>query len=118
MICWTADGTTVRALLLRGAANAGRQKTTLRKRPVRNCFMLIILLDYQERDAELLASVAFYLRTGITCFGIKVTSSGVANHRHYRGKKLCCFELRRTEIMLRKFARLSLWMVPIIFVGL
>jgi hypothetical protein len=45
MICWIADGTTVRALLLRGAATAGRQKTALRKRPVRNCFMFIILLD-------------------------------------------------------------------------
>src|ERR1035438_2915699 len=53
MICCTADGTTVRALLLKGAANAGRQKTALRKRPVRNCFMLIILLDKQGRDAGL-----------------------------------------------------------------
>src|ERR1019366_6283565 len=59
MICCTADGTTVRALLLRGAATAGRQKTALRKRPVRNCFMLIILLDNLRRDAGLLAPVAY-----------------------------------------------------------
>jgi hypothetical protein len=51
MICCTADGTTVRALLLKGAANAGRQKTTLRKRLVRNCFMLIILPDNDGKDA-------------------------------------------------------------------
>src|ERR1035438_8600211 len=39
MICWIADGTTVRALLLRGAAEAERHSSALRTRQARNCFI-------------------------------------------------------------------------------
>jgi hypothetical protein len=51
MICWSAAGTTVRALLLKGAASAGMHSAPLRKRPVTNCFMLIILLNNVSTDA-------------------------------------------------------------------
>src|SRR5450759_4447208 len=82
MICWTADGTTVRALLLSGAANAGKQKATLRKRFARNCFMLIILLDNLWRDAGLLASVAFTGCSRIPRFDAQKRQRSLPHCRH------------------------------------
>src|ERR1700755_2395517 len=49
MICCTACGITVRALLLRGAAAAGKQNATLNKRTIPNCFINSLRLDSSDR---------------------------------------------------------------------